>query len=286
VEPAYDVYVYYCGMIKRKIPSTGELLPAIGIGTWSQFDVGSSDAERKPLTEVLKMMTEKGATLIDSSPMYGRSEGVVGDLAQKLNPTDYFYATKVWTKGEQEGIAQMQSSFQKMKTEKMDLMQVHNLVDYKIHLQTLKKWKAEGKVKYIGITHYTVGSHPELESIIKKERLDFVQFNYSIRIRNAEKSLFHTAMDMGVATIINEPLEKGDLFNLVKGKALPAWVTEYDIHNWAQFFIKYIVSHPAVTCVIPGTSVPQHMLDILGAGYGIIPDEAGRKRMVEYIESL
>lgn len=273
-------------MIKRKIPSSGELLPVIGIGTWAQFDVGSSDAERQPLTEVLKTMTGKGATLIDSSPMYGKSETVVGDLTQKLNSSDYFYATKVWTKGEQEGISQMQSSFQKMKREKMDLMQVHNLVDYKIHLETLKKWKAEGKVRYIGITHYTVGSHPELESIIKKEKLDFVQFNYSIRVRNAEKSLLHTAMDWGVATIINEPLEKGDLFNLVKGKQLPTWAAEYDIHNWAQFFIKYIVSHPGVTCVIPGTSVPQHMTDILGAGYGVIPDEAGRKRMVQYIESL
>jgi len=273
-------------MIKRKIPSSGELLPVIGIGTWAQFDVGSSEAERQPLTEVLKVMTEKGATLIDSSPMYGMAEAVVGDLTQKLNPIDYFYATKVWTKGEQEGIAQMQSSFQKMKCTKMDLMQVHNLVDYKIHLKTLRKWKEEGKVRYIGITHYTVGSHEELESIIKKEKLDFVQFNYSMRIRNAEKSLLNAAANKGVAVIINEPLEKGYLFNLVKGKSLPEWASEYDIHSWAQFFLKYIVSHPAVTCVIPGTSDTKHMLDILGAGYGVIPDEAVRKRMVQYIESL
>lgn len=273
-------------LIKRPIPSTGELLPVIGLGTWAQFDVENSPRQRRPLIEVLELMRERNATLIDSSPMYGRAEAMVGELTQQLEADKYFYATKVWTQGEQAGIRQMESSFQKMKRKQMDLMQVHNLVDYKTHLKTLHKWKEEGKVRYIGITHYTVSAHKELEHIIEQEKVDFVQFNYSIRVRDAERSLLNKAQDKGVAIIINEPLEKGDLFKTVRGKTLPEWAKEYDITNWAQFFLKYILAHPAVNCVIPGTSEPNHMRDILVAGAGILPDESGKKKMVNLIESL
>lgn len=258
----------------------------IGLGTWAQFDVDSSERSRKPLIEVLKLMAGKGAKLIDSSPMYGRAEAVAGDLTQLVNPGDYFYATKVWTQGEQEGIRQMQSSMQKMRRECMDLMQVHNLVDYKTHLKTLRKWKEAGKVRYIGLTHYTVSAHAELERIIKNEKVDFIQFNYSIGVRDSERSLLDTAHDKGVAVIINEPLNKGELFYIVKGLQLPVWAADYEIKSWACFFLKYIISHPAVNCAIPGTSVPEHMADILEAGYGVLPDEKGRQKMAQYFDSL
>jgi diketogulonate reductase-like aldo/keto reductase len=268
-------------MIKRAIPSTGELLPVIGLGTWIQFDVDAASVERNSLVEVLKLMTEYGATLIDSSPMYGRSEARVGELTSELNAENYFYATKVWTEGEKAGILQMESSMKKMKRTQMDLMQVHNLVDYKTHLKTLRKWKEEEKVRYIGVTHYTVSSHNTLEKILKEEKLDFVQFNYSLGVRNAEVSLLNTAAEKGVAVIINEPFEKGNLFRRVAGKKLPGWAKDYDINTWNAFFLKYIISHPAVNCVIPGTSDPKHMKDILSAGEGVLPDENERKKFLE-----
>ena len=275
-------------MLKRRIlSSAAEMLPVVGLGTWIQFDVGASESEREPLGKVLQRMVEKGGSLIDSSPMYGHAEEVVGDLTTGLALADkFFYATKVWISGEQEGIAQMESSLRKMRRTKMDLMQIHNLLDWEVHLKTLRKWKEEGKIRYIGITHYTVAAHEQLEKIIKTEKIDFVQFNYSIRVRNAETSLLKAAQDKGVSVIINEPFEKGSLFSAVKDKALPYWAAEYDIDSWAQFFLKYILSHPAVTCVIPGTSNPVHLVDNMGAGYGKMPDAAGRKKMVEFMDKL
>jgi diketogulonate reductase-like aldo/keto reductase len=274
-------------MLKRIIPSSSELLPVIGVGTWQQFDVDISGSRREPLSEVLQLMMQSGGTLIDTSPMYGKAEQVIGELTEGFaNKDDFFYATKVWTSGAQEGIKQMESSMQKMKRETMDLIQVHNLVDYKTHLRTLKQWKEEGKVRYIGVTHYQVSAHEELEKIIKSEKPDFVQFNYSIRVRNAEKSLLHTAKDNGVAVIINEPLEKGSLFNLVKGKQLPEWCADYDIKSWVQFFLKYILSHEAVNCVIPATSNPAHLLENVGAGQGAMPDKKIRLEMLEFINAL
>ncbi|GAB4495603.1 MAG: aldo/keto reductase [Saprospiraceae bacterium] len=275
-------------MLKRRIlSSAGEMLPVVGLGTWIQFDVGKTEEERQPLREVLKRMAELGGKVIDSSPMYGNSEEVVGDLTAATGLADeFFYATKVWTNGEQEGIKQMQASLRKMRRTTMDLMQIHNLMDWQTHLKTLKKWKEEGKIRYIGITHYTVASHEQLEKIVKTEKIDFVQCNYSIRVRNAENSLLKAAQDNNVSVIINEPFEKGSLFGAVKGKDLPAWAADYDIKSWAQFFLKFILSNAAVTCVIPGTSNPEHLADNMGAGYGKLPDETGRKKMVEFMEKL
>lgn len=271
-------------MIKRKIPSTGEALPIVGLGTWQQFDVGLSENERQQLTEVLIQMIEKGGKVIDSSPMYGRSEQVIGELSVPASINErLFYATKVWTTGKEAGIRQMQESMAKMRRKTLDLMQIHNLVDYRTHLQTLYKWKDEGRIRYIGITHYTASAHEELERIIKAEKIDFVQFNYSIRVRNAEKRLLNTAKEKGVAVIINEPFESGTLFGAVKGKKLPEWAAENDINSWGQYFLKYILAHEAVHCVIPGTSNPKHVIDNMGAGFGRLPDEKLRLEMINYL---
>ena len=274
-------------MLKRAIPSSGEMIPAVGLGTWIQFDVGSSDSEREPLRKVLELMVKQGGEVIDSSPMYGNAEEVVGDLTVDIgHPDHFFYATKVWTRGRESGINQMNASMRKMRRETMDLIQVHNLVDWQTHLETLDEWKEEGKIRYKGVTHYTDASHDDLEEIIRGRDIDFVQFNYSIRERNAEKSLLDAAMDNDVAVLINQPYGGGSLFQAVSGKALPGWASEYDISSWGQFFLKYILSHPAVTCVIPGTSDPEHLVDNMGAGYGKMPDEKTRKEMLRYFNNL
>jgi diketogulonate reductase-like aldo/keto reductase len=226
----------------------------------------------------------KHGKLIDSSPMYGRSEQVIGDLTTELGIADnFFYATKVWTTGRQSGIDQMESSMKKMRRQTIDLMQVHNLLDWETHLETLRQWKKEGKIRYIGVTHYLASAHPQLEQLVKSEDIDFIQVNYSIRVRNAEKSLLDAALDNGVAVIVNQPFEEGAVFGAVRGKTLPPWASDYGISSWAQFFLKYILSHPAVTCVIPGTSDPKNLLDNLGAGVGPLPDEETRMRMADLI---
>jgi len=274
-------------LLQRSIPSTGEKIPAVGLGSWQQFDVGNGASERTPLKTVLQEMEKLGGKVIDSSPMYGRSEQVIGELSTELKLNDrFFLATKVWTTGKQEGIAQMNDSMRKMGRKKLDLMQVHNLQDWQTHLKTLKEWKEEGKVRYIGVTHYTDSAHSRLEQIVKSGNIDFVQFNYSIRSRNAEKSLLKAAKDNGVAVIINEPFDQGGLFRAVKGKQLPDWAAAYDIQSWAQYFLKYILSNEAVTCVIPGTSDVKHLTDNLGAGLGKLPDESGRKKMLEFLERV
>jgi diketogulonate reductase-like aldo/keto reductase len=274
-------------MLQRVIPDTNEKLPVVGLGSWIQFDVGQSAAERKELSAVLTGMHTSGGKLIDSSPMYGRAEEVIGDLTANLEFKDkIFYATKVWTTGKQAGIDQMNDSFKKMHRKQMDLMQIHNLQDWQTHLKTLKDWKAEGKIRYTGITHYAVSAHAQLEQIVRSGVVDFVQFNYSIRVRNAENSLLKAARDHGVAVIINEPFDSGALFKLVKGKTLPAWAADYDINSWAQYFLKYILSNPSVHCVIPGTSDEKHLLDNMGAGYGKFPDESARLKMIKYLETV
>lgn len=224
-------------IILRTIPSSGEKLPAIGMGTWLTFDAENAEPRRKNLKEVLRVFREHGGKLIDSSPMYGSSEKVSGDLIKDLTiRKDLFLATKVWTEGEKNGVNQMQQSYQKMQTEIMDLMQVHNLVDAEIHLQTLKKMKTEGKIRYIGITHYIVSAYPELMRLIKTEKPDFVQFNFNIKVRDAEKRLLPFCQDNGIAVINNRPFNGGDLFSGIRGKALPEWAKEFKIENWAQFF--------------------------------------------------
>lgn len=275
---------YMNEMLKRKIPSNGEYLPVVGLGTWQTFDVGSSETERNSLKEVLTLMKEKGGTVIDSSPMYGTSESVVGDLTTELKIRDhFFYATKVWISGKQQGINQMNDSFRKMKRDKIDLMQIHNLVDWKTHLKTLREWKEDGRIKYIGITHYTESAYDDLETIMKNEKPDFVQFNYSIDTRAAEKRLLPAAKDLGIAVLINRPYGGGNLFSKVRGKSLPEWTKEFDINSWGQFFLKFIISHEAVTCVIPGTSKPNHLVDNMLAGYGKLPDKSAREKMLNYL---
>ena len=273
-------------MQKREIPSSGELLPVVGIGTWQQFDV-SEVSEKANLANVLTIMLQHGGKVIDSSPMYGKAEAVIGEVSGQTGKADsFFYATKVWTTGKEQGLQQIKSSLQKMRREKVDLMQVHNLQDWKTHLETINALKKEGKIRYSGITHYTEPAHSEIEKIVTAVKPDFAQFNYSIRVLNAEKSLLKTCADNGVAVIINEPYERGDLFRFVKGKSLPSWAAEYEIKSWGQFFLKFILSNPAVTCVIPGTSDPIHVADNMGAGYGIMPDDKGRKKMRDHINSL
>jgi diketogulonate reductase-like aldo/keto reductase len=271
-------------LLKRLIPSTREELPVVGVGTWQTFDVGESDTQRDPLKEVLKTLLGKGGTVIDSSPMYGRSEEVVGDLSSELNVNDkLFIATKVWTTGKESGIRQMNNSLRLMRRETIELMQIHNLTDWETHIKTLRQWKEEGKIKYIGLTHYTDSAHERLASIIAREPVDFIQINYNLVERNAEEKLLPFAREQKVAVIINQPFESGSLFQRVKGKALPAWAKEFDCNSWAQFFLKFILSNPAVTCVIPGTDNPRHMLDNMGAGFGRIPSEKQRRDMIKMV---
>ncbi|MEO9482368.1 MAG: aldo/keto reductase [Ekhidna sp.] len=274
-------------IMKRAIPSSGEQIGVVGLGTWQTFDIGSSEVKRAPLKAVLRALVAGGGNVIDSSPMYGSSESVVGDLTTEVGLKDeLFYATKVWTGGKQSGIDQMKTSMRRMQANPMDLMQIHNLQDWKTHIKTLYNWKEQGLIRYIGITHYQDGAHNGLERIIKAENIDFVQVNYSMNNRNAEKSLLPTAQDEGVAVMINRPYTGGSLFRKVQGKELPAWASAYDIKSWGQFFLKYLISNPAVTCVIPGTSKEKHMKDNIGAGLGILPDTQVRSRMVSYLRDL
>jgi diketogulonate reductase-like aldo/keto reductase len=271
-------------ILKRKIPSTGEEIPVVGLGTWQTFDVANDEAALQPLRDVLKLMIENGSTLIDSSPMYGRSQAVVGTLSTSLGQNSkFFIATKVWTNGEEAGKKQMDNSFKELNRQVVDLMQVHNLVDWKTHLKTLRQMKEEEKIRYIGITHYLDSAHRTIEDIIANHPVDFIQINYSIISRNAEKRLLDAAADHNVAVIANRPFEEGELFSRVKGKELPKWTNDFDCHSWAQFFLKFILSNPHVTCVIPGTSKTKHLIDNLGAGFGALPDKATRQKMIDLI---
>jgi diketogulonate reductase-like aldo/keto reductase len=274
-------------MLQRPIPNTTEQLPVVGIGTWQTFDVGNTRAELDPRKEVLNTLFETGGRVIDSSPMYGRAEAVVGTLLTEMHARDKaFVATKVWTTGEAAGIAQMNSSAAKMASPVIDLMQIHNLVDWRTHLRTLRAWKEEGRIRYIGLTHYTNASLDDLAGIIKTEPIDFVQFAYSINRRQAETRLLPVTADRGVGVIINQPFDSGSLFRQVKGKPVPEWASEFDCTSWAQFFLKYLIGHPAVTCVIPGTARPDHARDNTAAGLGRMPDETSRRRMAEHWQTL
>ncbi|MGE5240539.1 MAG: aldo/keto reductase [Bacteroidota bacterium] len=272
--------------LKRAIPRSGELLPAVGLGTSLTFDVGTSPAERAPLREVLQKFVELGGSVVDTAPMYGRAEAVVGDLAHELGVRDrLFLATKVWTEGREAGIRQMETSMQRLRTTRLDLMQVHNLVDVETQLQTLRAWKQQGRIRYLGITHYTASAYAELERLMQKEELDFVQFNYSLDEREAERRLLPLAQARGIGVIVNRPFARAGLFGKVRDTPLPGWAAEFDCASWAQFFLKYILAHPAVTCVIPATSKVKHLVDNMQAGLGRLPDARTREKMVAYLKT-
>ncbi len=271
-------------MLTRTIPSSGELLPAIGVGTWDRFDVAPSDPKRAQLSQVLSELFAAGGRLIDSSPMYRRSEGVVGGLLAGLPPSKPFLATKVWIQGREEGVEQMNRSFELMRTDRMDLMQVHNLLDWRAHLKTLQAWKAEGRIRYLGITHYTESGHAELESVMGAAPWDFVQLNYSLEEPASERRLLPFAAERGIAVIVNRPFGGGGLIRRLVKQPLPGWAAEAGWSSWAELLLKFILAHPAVTCAIPGTGDPTHMRDILKAGTGPLPDAAQLARIREIVK--
>jgi diketogulonate reductase-like aldo/keto reductase len=265
----------------KPIPGSGERVPVIGLGTWQSFDVGNTAAERTPREAVLREFVALGGSVIDSSPMYGRSETVVGDLVSTLGVRSrLFLATKVWTSGRREGSASMDESMRRMRADPIDLMQVHNLVDTATHLATMRALKAQGRIRYVGVTHYTDGSHDALVKLIATEALDFVQINYSAAERNAERRLLPAAAERGVAVIANRPLASGELLRMLRSKPLPAWIREHGCESWAEALLKFAVSHPAVTCAIPATSNVGHLRENMRAGEGAELTERERTRLV------
>jgi len=274
-------------MRTRPIPASGEPLPVVGLGTWQSFDVGDDSGARGPLREVLSLFAAAGARVVDSSPMYGTSESVVGDLAAELGIRNrLFLATKVWTHGRDQGVRQMERSLRRLRADRIDLMQVHNLADVGTHERTLAEWKQAGRVRYVGITHYAAFAYGEVEARLRGGSWDFLQINYSLDERESERRLLPLALEKGVAVVANRPFAAGGMFRRTRGKPLPAWASEIGIRSWAQYFLKWILGHPAITCAIPGTARPEHMRDNLGAGTGELPDPALRRRMAEYYDTL
>lgn len=272
--------------IKKTIPKSGETLSVIGLGSSRTFDDFSEPQTGKELTNILQVFFDQQGQLIDSSPMYGTAETAIGHLLQNVNGKEkMFVATKVWADSKQSGIDQMHASMHKMGVEVMDLMQIHNLRDWRNHLKTLRDWKDQGKIRYLGITTSHGRSHGDLLDIMAKEPLDFVQFSYNIMDREAENRLFPMAADKGIATLINRPFARGDLFRRVKGKEVPGWANDFGCQSWGQFFLKFVASHPATTCVIPATSKLKHMVDNMGANYGRLPEARERQRMIAFMSS-
>ena len=273
-------------MLRRKIPSSGESLPVIGLGTYDVFDVDSTPGEIAERRDVVTKLVAAGGSLLDTSPMYNRSEKVIGDVIDAgIDRSQLFLATKVWTDGRDAGVTQMNRSAELMNTDVIDLMQVHNLRDTAAHMSTIGEWQEQGRIRYSGLTHYTAGAHEALAREMGEYKPDFIQINYSLGEREAENRVLPMAKDLGIAVLINRPYQAGRLFQAVSGKALPGFAKEF-ADSWGQFFLKFIISHPAVTCVIPATSKPHHMADNLGAGFGNIPDRPMRKRMADHFASL
>jgi aryl-alcohol dehydrogenase-like predicted oxidoreductase len=269
-------------MLTRKIPRTGEALPVIGLGTWQTFDVGTSAEERRPLAEVLRAFLEAGGRAIDSSPMYGRAEQVTGDLVAGLAGAPRpFVATKVWTRGKRAGEAQIRESMRRLRAEPLDLLQIHNLLDWEAHLPTLRDLKAEGRIRYVGVTHYARSAFGELERLLRSENLDFVQLPYSAMTREAERRLLPAAAETGTAVLVMRPFEEGALFRAARGKPLPDFAAELGATSWSELFLKFILAHPAVTAVLPATSKPAHLAENVRAGFGPLPDERLRARIVD-----
>ena len=273
-------------MLAKKIPSSGEILPVIGLGTYGVFDVDSTSVEIATREDIVSRLVDAGGSLIDTSPMYNRSEKVIGDIvAAGVDRDKLFLATKVWTDGRDSGAAQMERSAGLMRARVIDLMQVHNLRDTATHMKTIRGWQDAGRIRYSGLTHYTAGAHEALAREMSTFEPQFIQINYSLGEREAEDRLLPMALDLGVAVLINRPFQAGRLFRAVAGRELPGFATEF-AQSWGQFFLKFIISHPAVTCAIPATSKPHHMADNLGAGFGNMPDAAMRKRMADYFATI
>ena len=273
-------------VITRAVPKSGLALPVIGLGTWQVLENPDRASGEDP-GEVLRLLAQVSGSVVDTSPMYGRAEEILGRLVAELGlRPSLFLATKVWTEGERAGIAEMQRSFDLIGVETMDLIEVHNLLDWRVHLNTLRAWRDQGRVRHIGVTHYHSGAFDQLEAVLKQEPLDFVQFNYSLVEREAEARLLPLAAERGVAVIVNRPFVQGRMFGKVKGKPLPEWAAEFDCQSWAQFFLKFILGHPAVTCAIPATAKPRHLADNLGAGRGRLPDAQMRARMATFFEAM
>ncbi|HEX7384434.1 MAG TPA: aldo/keto reductase [Burkholderiaceae bacterium] len=271
-------------MLRRTIPSSGEPLPAVGCGTWQTFDVGRDASAQARLAQVLQVLFDAGGSVIDSSPMYGSAEEVVGDVLASMHARGRaFLATKVWTSGRREGIAQMEQSLARFRTDRIELMQVHNLVDWKTQLDTLAAWKREGRVRYVGVTHYTPSAYADLEAVLRRQALDFVQLDYAADDRAAEATLLPLAAARGVAVIVNRPFGGGGLLRSLLPRPLPAWAGDIGCTSWAQLLLKFVLSHPAVTCVIPGTGKPEHMRDNVQAGLGALPDAALRERIAQAV---
>jgi diketogulonate reductase-like aldo/keto reductase len=268
-------------ILTRKIPSSGEKLPVIGLGTWQTFDVEPASAERKALEEVVQAFANLGGKVVDTSPMYGRSEAMLGEIVASLDVRDrLFLATKVWTSGRLAGIRQMEESMRRLQAARIDLMQVHNLVDASMQLETLQEWKREGRIRYIGVTHYTAGGHEAVAQMVASQPLDFIQINYSVGEREAEKVLLPLAIDRGVAVIANRPFAGGDLFRRLRAKPLPDWAAEIDCDSWAQVLLKFVISNPAITCAIPATSKVAHVRDNMKAGHGNLPNPKLRDQII------
>ena len=274
-------------MLTRGIPSTGEKLPAIGLGTWQAFDVDITGDNRKQLGDVLSLFVKLGGRVIDTSPMYGHTEEVIGELTAALGIQDkLFFATKVWTRGKENGIRSMERSMELLRAKPIDLIQVHNLVDVNTQLATLREWKQQGRVRYTGITHYESGALSAIEKLMRSEKFDFLQINYSLMEPEAEERVLPLAQERGIAVIANRPFGAGDLFEKVRSKPLPEWASEFDCRSWAQFFLKWIISNAAITCAIPATNKTRHLEDNIQGGIGRLPDAKMRRRMVELVSSL
>ena len=275
------------GMLKRRIPSSGEDVPVIGMGSSNTFDVGDSAAELDGLRDVLRALVAGGGSVVDTSPMYGRSETVLGDLIAELRlRPELWLATKVWTRGRQAGAMQIAESMRRLRTERLELVQIHNLLDWREHLPTLRSLQQGGQVRYTGITHYRADAHAELERVLAAERFDWLQVNYSLAERDAGTRLLPFCRDRGIAVMVNRPFADGAMFDKVRGKPLPPWAADVGCASWAQFFLKFVASHPAVTSVIPATAKARHMQDNCAAGLGPMPDADQRARMVEYWNGL
>jgi diketogulonate reductase-like aldo/keto reductase len=273
-------------MLTHAILSSSEKLPVIGLGTWQAFDVDLTSDNRRQLGDVLSLFVKLGGRVVDTSPMYGRAEDVIGELATALGIQDkIFLATKVWTRGKENGIKSMERSMALLRAKRIDLMQVHNLVDVQTQLATLREWKAQGRIRYLGITHYEAGAFADVERIMRSEKLDFVQINYSLMEPEAQERVLPLAQERGIAVIVNRPFGGGDLFGRTRAKPLPEWAAEFDCRSWAQFFLKWIVANSAVTCAIPATNKPRHLEDNMMAGIGQLPDAKMRQRMVELVSA-